>query len=253
MRRRRLRRHRCSADAPTWCLSEGKLPRCWRPRAAPVHCPWCHVSHRVRQRSSARRLFSCLPWCVPRPQAPLGPRPLSTVRHHLPPPAEGATHHATPTHPTPPPTAARVAHAWVQSSFDVKANLDRAEAAVRECVAATGANLVLLPELFAGPYWCAAGQHPGYCALAEEVEESAVVARFRRLAAEVRVVGANTGPRCGGLASSNTTGLCPSRADAPRAASPPPLLLRPPSAAPPTPRALPSPAESGAARVVLRA
>lgn len=65
-------------------------------------------------------------------------------------------------------------------------NLERAEALVRQA-AARGARIVLLQELFSGPYFCKdqLGEHFG---LARTLEESPAVARMSRLAAELSVV-----------------------------------------------------------------
>ncbi len=69
---------------------------------------------------------------------------------------------------------------------DAAANLDRAEALVREA-AASGARLILLQELFETPYFCAE-QDYGHLALARPFEDNPVLARFAALAAELRVV-----------------------------------------------------------------
>jgi len=66
------------------------------------------------------------------------------------------------------------------------ANADRAEAAVREA-AAGGADLVLLPELFAGRYFCVT-QEPRHLALARPFEGHPLIARFADLARELGVV-----------------------------------------------------------------
>ncbi len=65
-------------------------------------------------------------------------------------------------------------------------NVERAEALVREACA-DGANVVLLQELFATPYFCRT-QDPAHFALARAFEGNALVARFSRLAAELGVV-----------------------------------------------------------------
>ena len=65
-------------------------------------------------------------------------------------------------------------------------NLDRAEALVREAASA-GATLVVLPELFATPYFCK-DQLAKEFDLAETLEESGVVRRFSALAGELGVV-----------------------------------------------------------------
>lgn len=71
-------------------------------------------------------------------------------------------------------------------SWELDENLDRAEGLVREA-AARGADVVLLQELFATPYFCIE-EDPRHFALAHTVEGHAVVGRFRRLAAELGVV-----------------------------------------------------------------
>ena len=69
---------------------------------------------------------------------------------------------------------------------DVAANLDQAEALVREAVGA-GADLVLLQELFATEYFCKDERAENF-ALAEEFATSGVVRRFAALARELAVV-----------------------------------------------------------------
>ncbi|MBL0673116.1 N-carbamoylputrescine amidase [Aeromonas hydrophila] len=71
-------------------------------------------------------------------------------------------------------------------SWELERNLDTAESLVREA-AAKGANLVLLQELFATPYFCIEQYH-GHLALAESLEQSRVLRRFSALARELGVV-----------------------------------------------------------------
>ena len=71
-------------------------------------------------------------------------------------------------------------------SWDIEANLARAEELVREA-AAKGANVVLLQELFATPYFCP-DQKQEHFALAQPAEGNATIARFAALAAELEVV-----------------------------------------------------------------
>jgi N-carbamoylputrescine amidase len=71
-------------------------------------------------------------------------------------------------------------------SWDLAANLECAEQLVRQA-ASEGAQIVLLPELFQCPYFCCE-QNPRYFSLAEAVEDSEVVRRFRALAGELEVV-----------------------------------------------------------------
>jgi N-carbamoylputrescine amidase len=69
---------------------------------------------------------------------------------------------------------------------DLAANADRAEALVRRS-AAEGAQVVLLQELFEGPYFCKT-QDPAYFAWARPVDGNPLIARFADLARELGVV-----------------------------------------------------------------
>jgi N-carbamoylputrescine amidase len=69
---------------------------------------------------------------------------------------------------------------------DPDANADRAEALVRQA-AADGAQVILLQELFHGPYFCKT-QDPRFFAWAEPFDGNALVARFAGLARELGVV-----------------------------------------------------------------
>ncbi len=71
-------------------------------------------------------------------------------------------------------------------TWDLAANLDRAEMLVREA-AAQGAQVVLLQELFETPYFCA-DERPDHFALARPWAGNPVIARFADLAAELGVV-----------------------------------------------------------------
>jgi N-carbamoylputrescine amidase len=71
-------------------------------------------------------------------------------------------------------------------SWDLPANADRAEALVRQA-AGQGANVVLIQELFAAPYFCIE-QHPRYFDLAQPLEGHPLVTRFAALAKELGVV-----------------------------------------------------------------
>ena len=71
-------------------------------------------------------------------------------------------------------------------SWDLDANLDAAERLVREA-AGRGAQIVLLQELFATPYFCLT-QDTRHFALAAQAERHPVIERFGRLAAELGVV-----------------------------------------------------------------
>jgi N-carbamoylputrescine amidase len=65
-------------------------------------------------------------------------------------------------------------------------DLDAAEAMVRSC-AASGAQVILLQELFAGWYFCQE-EHPRHFESAEPAATSAIVGRFSSLARELGVV-----------------------------------------------------------------
>ena len=71
-------------------------------------------------------------------------------------------------------------------SWSLEENLDRAEALVRQA-AAQGAQIILIQELFAAPYFCIE-QHFKHLALAAPLEESPVVRRMSELARELAVV-----------------------------------------------------------------
>jgi N-carbamoylputrescine amidase len=71
-------------------------------------------------------------------------------------------------------------------TWDLAANLDRAESLAREA-AARGAQVILLQELFETPYFCA-DERPGHFALARPWGGHPVIARFADLAAELGVV-----------------------------------------------------------------
>jgi N-carbamoylputrescine amidase len=70
-------------------------------------------------------------------------------------------------------------------SWDIPANLDRAEALVRQA-AGQGAQIVLLQELFAAPYFCAV-EKPEYFDLASPAGNP-MLQRFQALARELGVV-----------------------------------------------------------------
>ncbi len=75
---------------------------------------------------------------------------------------------------------------WFAPGWDLPANLDRAEALVRRA-AGEGAQVILLQELFATPYFCIT-EEPRHLALAAPMEGHPVVARFAALARELGVV-----------------------------------------------------------------
>jgi N-carbamoylputrescine amidase len=79
-----------------------------------------------------------------------------------------------------------VAAVQLACSWDLQANMARAERLVREA-AGRGAQIVLLPELFETPYFCIE-QDARHLALAKPLEESPAVQHFRRLARELEVV-----------------------------------------------------------------
>ena len=71
-------------------------------------------------------------------------------------------------------------------SWDLQANLARADALVREA-AARGAQVILLQELFETPYFCIE-QDTRHLRLATALEENRAVAHFSRVAGELGVV-----------------------------------------------------------------
>jgi len=71
-------------------------------------------------------------------------------------------------------------------SWDLPSNADRAEALIREA-AAKGAQVVLIQELFAAPYFCIT-QRPEYFDLALPMEGHPLIARFQSVAQELGVV-----------------------------------------------------------------
>ena len=79
-----------------------------------------------------------------------------------------------------------VAATQMACSWDRAANLARAEQLVREA-AAGGAQVVLLQELFETPYFCQKS-NPDYLQLATTTEDNPAIRRFRKLAAELKVV-----------------------------------------------------------------
>lgn len=79
-----------------------------------------------------------------------------------------------------------VAATQMACSWDLEANLDRAEALVRQA-AEKGANIILLQELFETPYFCQQ-QKFEYMDLAVPMEECPAVKRFQKVAEELDVV-----------------------------------------------------------------
>ncbi|MGY4815109.1 N-carbamoylputrescine amidase [Pseudomonas chlororaphis subsp. piscium] len=83
-------------------------------------------------------------------------------------------------------TLLTVATTQFACSWNLEDNLDQAEQLVREA-AAKGAQLILLQELFATPYFCIEQDHK-HLALAQEYGKSTVLKRFADLARELGVV-----------------------------------------------------------------
>lgn len=79
-----------------------------------------------------------------------------------------------------------IATTQMPCTWDLPGNLDRAEQLVRDA-AKQGAQVILLQELFATPYFCIEQSHK-HMALAEEYRDSRVLARFAALARELGVV-----------------------------------------------------------------
>jgi N-carbamoylputrescine amidase len=80
----------------------------------------------------------------------------------------------------------KVAATQMKCSWDVEANLKRAEEIVREA-AKDGANIILLQELFETPYFCQR-QDFNYMKLATNVEENKAITHFKAIAKELKVV-----------------------------------------------------------------
>ena len=80
----------------------------------------------------------------------------------------------------------KLAITQMSCTWDIPANLDKAEALVREA-AGQGAELILLQELFEAPYFCAE-QIPDHYDLAHPFEGNPLIARFAALAKELGVV-----------------------------------------------------------------
>lgn len=79
-----------------------------------------------------------------------------------------------------------VAATQMACSWDIEENITRAEDLVRQA-AAKGANIVLIQELFATPYFCQ-DMDPEYFALALPLEDNPMIGHFSALAAELGVV-----------------------------------------------------------------
>ncbi|BDM24790.1 N-carbamoylputrescine amidase [Pseudomonas sp. LRP2-20] len=80
----------------------------------------------------------------------------------------------------------RIATTQMPCSWNLPDNLDRAEQLVRQAAAA-GAQVILLQELFATPYFCIEQDHR-HQALAEPYPNSPILRRFAALAGELGVV-----------------------------------------------------------------
>ncbi len=79
-----------------------------------------------------------------------------------------------------------VAATQMTCSWDLPANLERAEKLVREA-AARGAQVILIQELFEAPYFCIE-QDARHFELATTVEDNPAIRKFRALAQELGVV-----------------------------------------------------------------
>ncbi len=80
----------------------------------------------------------------------------------------------------------KVAISQMACSDDYQTNIQKAEDIVRRA-AANGAQIILLQELFAGPYFCKVEDFR-YFSLAQEFESSDLLKHFSRLASELGVV-----------------------------------------------------------------
>lgn len=80
----------------------------------------------------------------------------------------------------------KIATSQFACSWDLNDNLDQAESLVRKA-ASQGAQVILLQELFATPYFCIE-QHHKHLDLAEEYSQSTILKRFAALAGELGVV-----------------------------------------------------------------
>ncbi|MDR2192484.1 MAG: N-carbamoylputrescine amidase [Endomicrobium sp.] len=80
----------------------------------------------------------------------------------------------------------KVAAAQTSCSWDLDENISKAEKLVRDA-AKSGANIILLPELFETPYFCQVEKYE-YLKLAKTVEENRAVNHFKAVAKELGVV-----------------------------------------------------------------
>ncbi len=84
------------------------------------------------------------------------------------------------------PRLVRVAATQMSCDWDIDGNLARAASLVEQA-AADGAQIVLLQELFATPYFCK-DEHEQHFSLAEPLDKSRVIVRMQKLAARLQVV-----------------------------------------------------------------
>jgi N-carbamoylputrescine amidase len=80
----------------------------------------------------------------------------------------------------------KVATIQMKCTWDAAENIAKAEKLVREA-AAQGAQIILLPEFFETPMFCQI-EDPNYFMLAKEIENSAPVNHFKKIAQELQVV-----------------------------------------------------------------
>lgn len=83
-------------------------------------------------------------------------------------------------------TIVTVAAIQMACTWDITANLDKAELLVRQAHQ-QGAQIILLPELFETPYFCK-DQKEEYFALAKPVRDNPLLMRFSHLAATLNIV-----------------------------------------------------------------
>lgn len=81
----------------------------------------------------------------------------------------------------------RLAATQMACSWDIEGNLDRAERLVREA-AGQGAQVVLLQELFATPYFCIDTCEKSHFEYAVSYPDASLIQRFAKLAKELSVV-----------------------------------------------------------------
>lgn len=81
----------------------------------------------------------------------------------------------------------KVAVTQMTCSEDFEANLDKAEQLVRDA-AAQGAQIILLQELFEGPYFCKLQKYEYFSTAHEATLDDPLLARFSALAKELKVV-----------------------------------------------------------------